>query len=263
MQNYIEDPILLDIKARQAAQAATFSDEGARTSSSAAREVLKDKNIKILNDISRAEAHREERTNLSSTPIGRQTSSSNTSPEGLGGAEEDSVNVGDATTSSRAYTGISVQHAKTLKGTKLYLTLQTEIEAQSGHWLAMTAELKHRKRFREIKEYEGDADYFKEFVKEAIDVFRTKTDEDWYIGRTHERKERSAWFENTMVIARMEFGRIVEVKVCMDDECYDIKMDQALSDSQEKIYHSSGLFGSLKKAKKAPSRHTAKRSVAQ
>jgi hypothetical protein len=263
MQNYIEDPILLEIRSKQAAPAATFSDEGARTSSSAAREVLKDKKIKRLNDISRAEAHREERTNLSSTPIGRQTSSSNTSPEGLVGAEEDCRNIGPATTSSRAYTGISVQHAKTAKGTKLYITVQTAERAEAGQWLTMTAELKHRKRFREIKDYEGDSPAFKEFVREAIDFFRTKTDEDWYVGRAHERKQRSAWFEDTLIIARMEFGRIVEVKVCMDDECYDITLDLELSASQIAIFHSSGLYGNLKKAKQAPSRHTAKWSTAQ
>lgn len=188
--------------------------------------------------------------------------SSRESPEGLEGQlsqrEEVSI-IPPARTTSRAYSGIEAFHCQTSKGIKLNLTLQSPEHAKLGGFVKLTAELKRQSRFREIKEYDGDDDYFREFVKEAIETLREDTIE-WCIGRAHARGKRSEWFANILVIGRIEHNVIQQVKVCLDDEFYEIDLDLELNDNQRQYFHSGGRYGSIQTRKKVPRLSTAELS---
>jgi len=228
-----------------------------------AREVYKDKKIKRYKDISRSAS--EERENLPSAPIGEKTSSSNTSPVGLEEkvvGQEEKVNITPEreNLTTRAYTGISAYHVKTDKGTKVNLTIQSAEDAEFGAVVELTAELKHKKRFREIKEYEADAKYFKDSVTAAIEHYR-KAPGEHYIGRVHARGRRSDWFADMLVIARMGTNNLEWAQVWLGDDFYDITLDMELNPTQAKYFNSGGLHGNLKSKKKVPTIHTAERKA--
>jgi hypothetical protein len=223
-----------------------------------AREVYKNKNTKQCFSQSCEESER----TCPSDSIG--PSFQEVRPEGVAGVlpqgEEVSVIPGRENVTSRVYSGIEAYHCQTVKGTKLNLTLQTPHDAQLGVCVLLTAELKRQSRFREIKEYHGDDDYFKEFVKEAIDTLKDNPQE-WCIGRAHARGKRSEWFANLLVIACLQHNVITQVKVCLDDEVYDIDLDLELNDNQQKYFHSGGRYGSITSQRKVPRLSTAERTL--
>lgn len=226
-----------------------------------AREVYKDKNIKINKDISRAE-HLSEETEriLPSAPIG-QTSSETASPEGLGESHKaQGLVVDPAQTSSRAYTGIAAYHVKTARGVKIKLTVQTAQDSHMGAVVELTAELKHRKRFREIKSYEGDNPQFQQFVESAREHYRQESD-DYWMGRVHRSGTRSAWFADVLVIAYGTQKHIDWLQIWFDEDNYTVIMNHELSANQAQWYHTGGRHGNLVRRRQVPSMATAERTL--
>ena len=102
--------------------------------------------------------------------------------------EEEYVSAAARTITPRIFSGISAHHSKTPKGVKLHMTFQDEADASNGVGVNLTAELKRKDRFREIKEYSEYEPYFKEFVTHAIKEYGSMK-ANYAIGRVHERKE--------------------------------------------------------------------------
>jgi hypothetical protein len=168
-----------------------------------------------------------------------------------------------ATTSSRVFSGISAQHNITVRGIKVSITLQKADEADDCAYLELTAELKRSDRIRELKPYAHDNDDFAEFyqgIKQHI-KHNMNTDERRQIclGRLHARGSRAEWVADMMVIGQLNSNNILEtVKFYYDDE-YVIDMNQTLTRRQTDIYHSSGLYGTIKRQRTAPTLDTLKR----
>lgn len=265
-----KDPVFLDIINRQSAITNTRDQaDNSRevyNNNSQPREVYKDKNIKRYKDNSR-NCEEVDRT-CPSDPTGRETSFPNTRPEVLPDPKGVSVQPAAATT-SRVYSGISVQHAKTDRGTKLFITLQTPEDAADGVWLELTAELKHKTRLREVKRIEYDSDWFDDVIQTAKQYCQDQTS-DWYLGRIHNRSKRSAWFQNTLVMAHKQANaaawkdNVVDtVILILGDERYDIAMTQPLNANQQQYYNSSGYWGKLEKRNAIPTLATAQRTKAK
>lgn len=235
---------------------ALIASRSRELSSHRPREVYKDKNIKILNDISRA---CEESDLIAASPsLGEDRS-----PEGFEVKEEGVLSSPPVSTSSRVFSGISAQHHKTNRGIKVSITLQKADEADCYAYIELTAELKRHDRIRELKPYSFDSDDFAEFYAGAKNYIRQDLLPEqrvhMCIGRLHERGSRSAWIADMIVIGELDDQNILKtVKFYHDDE-YTIAMDQALTRRQVEIYHSSGLYGELKKRNAGPTLANLKR----
>jgi hypothetical protein len=170
----------------------------------------------------------------------------------------------DATTCSRTYTGISIQHNKTKKGIKLSINLQTADDAYNNTIVSITAELKRSDRLREIKEYQFDSDSFKAFVKTTLDdIMGIPRELRQHIaaGRAHERGQRSGWYQDVFVTTELDANNVVKtVYLNLNGEEYQIEMDKELSTSQATMYHSSGIYGELKLVQMAPTLAGARRT---
>jgi hypothetical protein len=224
------------------------------------REECKNKKIKKEKHISR-DAHEESHVIRPSDPI--ESASLEVSPEGLEGQlsqEEEVLEITEGENyTSRSYTGIEAFHNKTPKGIKLNLAFQTAEDADLGACVKLKGELKRQDRFRELGEYEGDEEYFKEFVKEAKKIYQKDKTNDWCMGRVHARGKRDAWFSNIIVVGKLIDDKITEVTVWIETEKYEFNLDLDLNDNQQEYYHSGGRFGSIKSVKKVPSLRTAER----
>lgn len=169
-----------------------------------------------------------------------------------------------ATTCSRTYTGISIQHNKTKKGIKLSINLQTSDDAYNNNILSITAELKRSDRLREIKEYQYDSEAFKAFVKNTIDEIMSVPKglrQHIAAGRAHERGQRSGWYQDVFITAEMDEGNIVRlVYLNLNGEEYTVDMNKELSTSQSSMYHSTGIYGELKLVQMAPTLIGARRT---
>ena len=203
----------------------------------------------------------ENQIGLPSAPVGGETAGSGVSPEGKREGQEAERGI-DTTAreniTSRAFTGLSAYHCKTRTGVKININLQNREDAAQGIFLEVTAELKRRDRFRELREYEGDNDTFKIFARQCVDHYRSLPG-DWCIGRAHQRGQRDMWYTDFLVIGRMEQDIVTQVQIWIDDDCYDIPLDITLNANQIRYYHTGGILGSLRSSKTAPSIHTAKR----
>ena len=203
----------------------------------------------------------EKEIGLPSAPVGGETAGSGVSPEGKMASQEAERGV-DTTAreniTSRAFPGISAYHCKTATGVKINISLQSQLAAREGTLLEITAELKRKSRFRELKDYAADADTFRRFARECVDHYKSLPG-DWCVGRAHERGKRGLWYKDFLVIGQMENDRIVQVQIWIDDDYYDIPLDMPLNANQSRYYHTGGLLGSLRSGKTAPSIHTAKR----
>ena len=203
----------------------------------------------------------ENQIGLPSAPVGGETAGSGVSPEGKREGQEAERGI-DTTTreniTSRAFTGLSAYHCKTKTGVKINISLQSQLAAREGTLLEVTAELKRKSRFRELKDYAADTDTFKRFARQCVDHYRSLPG-DWCVGRAHERGKRGLWFTDFLVIGLMENDEISSVQIWIDDDCYDIPMTLDLNSNQTPFYHTGGILGSLRSGKTAPSIHTAKR----
>lgn len=225
------------------------------------REVYKEKKIKRVKDISRNPCEEKVEGEKPSASVGGQTAGSGVSPEGKIESQQAERGVDTAArenTTSRAFPGISAYHCKTRTGVKININLQNREDAAQGIFLEVTAELKRRDRFRELREYEGDNDTFKIFARQCVDHYRSLPG-DWCIGRAHQRGQRDMWYTDFLVIGRMEQDIVTQVQIWIDDDCYDIPLDITLNANQIRYYHTGGILGSLRSSKTAPSIHTAKR----
>ena len=221
-----------------------------------AREVYKDKKIKRNNDISR-DCIDEEIDGLTSSPLGEET---------VEESQEEGVSViaPARSNSTRAFTGITVQHCQTDDGVKLTVNIQTQEWADSGQYLKLTAELKRWNRLRELRAYGNDSAEFADLYSETrrhLKEMPANERKSFCMGRLHERGKRAAWVENAMVVAQIEKNKITRVIVNIEGQEYDIAMDQVLSATQEKMYHSSGVYGELKTSARAPSIWNMKRTA--
>ena len=216
------------------------------------REECKHKKIEEQNNISRSSEESHE-TCLSDAFDPK----SEVSPEGMESQERGVVLSAREMLTSRTYTGIEAFHNKTPRGIKINLAFQTADQALVGGVVKVTGELKRQERFRELKDYAGDADYFKEFVREARQHFQSDKTTEWCMGRVHARGKRSEWFENVLVLGTITNKVVTHVRIWFEDEDYEFDLDLALNDNQQQYYHSGGRYGEIRSIRRVPSLRTA------
>jgi hypothetical protein len=253
-----------------AAAAVYFSDTDAGTSNRdqglnlhRPRERYKEKKRERDKDISRQVPDEKGRANLLSASDGKETSSP--SPEGVeaqwsehGDQVAEQLRAGEgqlglgrtmaAETSSRVYSGISVQQDRNDGRVKLYITLQRPADRVLGSGLKITGELKKRDRWREIQTYTHDEVYFQEFVREAKQAFRQREGQ-WVMGRCHARGRRDSWIPNCLVVGRLEGPVVQDVRIWIRDEVYEFALDGAMSPSQQASYYCMGIWGELARSR--------------
>jgi hypothetical protein len=252
--NYSTDEIISMVT--HARQQQSFDLEAREVIDLARRE--KHVNIKTYKHISREEDREESDRSSPSDPIG--PASQEVSPEGLRGLQESVITPCD-NVSSRAYSGIEAYHVKTDRGIKLNLTLQTPADAELGVAVKLTGELKRQKRWREIRPYAGDAEYFQSFVQEIKDQLQTERPDgyEWCLGRVHMRGKRNAWFANVVVLASIQHNKITQAKICIEDDIYELDLDLDLNENQMQYYSAGGRYGAIRSAKTVPTLATATR----
>lgn len=219
------------------------------------REECKHKNIETEKHISRSS----EESNQTCPSDAFDIASLEVSPEGLAVTGEGVVLSARENYTSRVYTGIETFHNRTAKGIKINLTLQSAVDAESGACIKLTGELKRQDRFREIADYAGDADYFKQFVVALKQAYQKDRQQQWCIGRVHARGRRSQWFANVIVLAQLVDNVVVDVRVWIEHEDYAFNLDLALNTNQQQYYHTGGRYGSIRSNPVVPTLHTAER----
>jgi hypothetical protein len=242
---------LLDNRTRE------LSSRGNDDFDSNPREVYKDLKIKRNKDVSRTSC---EETDSPCPPDAYRQAS----PKANVVAEDGGVNsITPAITSSRGFTGISVQHAKTKQGIKLFVTVQTPQDADNLTYLELTAELKRHNRLRELKRYDPDDYEFSELYVSTILELKELTPAQGKkvcMGRVHARGIRQEWVANMFIVGMLDDNEMVDnIIINYNGEEYNIKMDASMSPAQIKSYHSSGIYGELKKQRIAPRIETMKR----
>ena len=153
---------------------------------------------------------------------------------------------------SSRYSGISVQHVQTEKGVKVAVTLQQPEWTTAGICQLATAELKRYDRMREVKSRAEDSEHFAKYLESAKKDLQDAGNRSVCIGRLHQRSRRSAWLYDTLMIAFFEGKHMKQVMLYLEGEEYVIPMDQELSDTQQKFYHTQGRHGSIVSAKSVP-----------
>lgn len=202
----------------------------------------------------------------SSTPVGISTTPSasfadatsfdkESCSSSVGGSE----GVESARQPEKTFCGISAQHAITKSGIKLFLNMQTPGDVDNGSIISVTAELKQYSRLYEIKDYEFDTPEFTQLVNQLRENIRkTKpengvTKQQMCMGRIHERGKRKEWLANMIVVGVLNTdGVLLYAQFYYNHECYDINMDDALTDKQQSMFHSSGHIGNIAKRKRPP-----------
>jgi hypothetical protein len=221
--------------------------------SSDPREVYKDEKIEREKDISRD--IREENQTFASHPFGELLPLPQ--PQVVLGNES-----GPRELTTRGYTGISAQHAKTKTGVKVSITVQSEAKAQIGEVWELTAELKRHDRLRELKAYADDSYEFAQMYSETIRSLKELTPDQGRnicMGRVHDRGARAAWYADILVVGTLnDAGHLIKVLINLEGDEYEIDMDVELSPRQQELYHTGGLHGNLRRAKSAPRLATAK-----
>jgi len=164
-------------------------------------------------------------------------------------------NVIPARCSSRV-TGIVAQHARTARGVKVMLTIQTQAQASEGIVVPVTAELKRYDRLREIGSRDTDSDEFDSLLTQLLDNIYASGDRNYCVGRIHERGRRAAWIRDSVVIGMLNNEVITTLAVFVNGEQHEITMDQPLSERQQKHYHSQGRWGEIHSGETAPTLDT-------
>ena len=214
------------------------------------REVYKDVKIKRNKDTSRSSEDTEPATSSSLEANPQKAFDSNIAP---------------ARTSSRIH-GITVQHVQTKNGVKLNVAIQTVADAEDGLYVELTAELKRHTRLRELKRYPEDDAYFEEHYINTIEEIKSLKDNGRQLcmGRMHERGARGRWFANMFAVGKFSDTNLdvmSQVVIHIGQEEFEILLDGQMSPAQQTLYHSTGIWGSLKTSKPAPRLETAKRKV--
>ena len=149
------------------------------------------------------------------------------------------------------YTGITIQHARTRKGIKLFISLQTADSAELGQIQKATAELKRPDRLREVRATEHDSVSFCDYLEQVKQDIR-EDERTICLGRIHERNKRSHWFVDTVAVAVMEDQRVHTVILYIEGEYYTVTMDQQPTARQQELYHSVGQWGTIRTIRRAP-----------
>lgn len=234
------------------------------------REVYKEKKIKILNDSSREsdEDVDGEKVSGETCPLAQRQASapvafdfvfsplSETSSQGVRDnvSQEEGVsnNAPRVVSSRETFSGISVQHAKTTKGIKIFITLQTPDQASQGTHVLATAELKRYDRMREVKSRSDDSNEFNQYlenVKQQLTEEAKKNSEikkSVAIGRLHQRQKRSAWLYDTLAVAFFEGNKMIRVMLYLEGEEYEITLDKELSRNQIDKFLGLGYYGEIR-----------------
>jgi hypothetical protein len=154
-------------------------------------------------------------------------------------------------TSSRVITGITVQHNRPnkstkLKNNKLSISVQDNTMIPTAEYVQATAELKVYSRMHEVRALDYDSEAFALLLLAAKEELRNMPDrEQWFIGRLHERNKRSKWFPNCFAVGYKESGVFAKVMLYVDGQQFLITMDASLSHSQQAAYYSGGLYGTI------------------
>lgn len=238
----------------------TFSQDHSQNHTSP-REVSKEENIKRSKDISRDQCEDIAPVKVSARPAPcleanasqpvAVTTSQEPLEEGLLSQKAFGSDITPARTTTR-YTGISVQHARTSKGVKLSITLQTAEQAEFGGCYMVTAELKRYDRLREVRVRDLDSEHFAQYLEQAIDSIRYNQNKSACVGRLHERNKRTQWLQDAVAIGILSNDRIVQVLLYLEGEEYAVDLDQELSTRQARHYHTAGIVGSIRSAARAP-----------
>jgi hypothetical protein len=229
------------------------------------REVYKDKKIKRYKDISRDQCEDNDSLEVSTRPVPCQeavasepvtlglhpSSLEETSSQAIVSQKAFGNDITPARSTSR-YTGISVQHARTKKGIKLTITLQTQEEAEYGYCALVTAELKRYDRLREVRAREQDSTEFRTFLDTAKEQIRINGNQSVCLGRLHQRGKRSAWLYDTMAVGTLDGDIIRQVSIYIEGEIYQLELNQEISRLQQQHYYSVGILGSLISNQVAP-----------
>ena len=175
-----------------------------------------------------------------------------------------------ASTSSRPYSlaGVGIQHSRTNKGTKVFVSIQTPEDQVHAQVVSLTAELKHYSRVREVKNYQPDSDLFTTHIASNIGTIQqmeTELRNQMFFGRLHERGKRSKWFANMFLIAVKQDTAIIRCILAVEIngviEEYVIVCDKQMSSRQQQAYHSSGYWGEIvTQTQSAPTLQTAVRN---
>lgn len=232
------------------------------------REVLKDEKIKRYKDISRSKCEEtydykvsDETCPLASTsskPLGTEVPSKRdlASP-----TEEVSLLSRAANTSSRVFTGVSLQHSRTKKGVKVMVNLQTAEQARTGDITTLTAELKRWDRLRELKRNANDSEQFESMYLDTVETLKRMPPDQrrpYCMGRLHDRGSRSEWYPDIMMLGILDQDECLKyVLLNIEGEEYEVDMTGELSPRQKTAFHSTGLLGELKNNRPRPSLGTA------
>jgi hypothetical protein len=228
-----------------------------RELTSRSREVYKEEKIKIQNYASRVDRDDEDGEKVSARPASEQEAvASNSvavdfvfSPEEV--SDERGIVIAPRDVSSR-YSGISVQHAITPKGIKIFVTIQKPEWAQDGLVQMATAELKRYDRMREVNAREADSEQFAHYLDNVKIQLQSSHMKEIGIGRLHLRGKRSAWIYDSLIIAFFEHKHIARVMLYLEGEEHVIEMNLPMSESQQKFYSSQGRQGTIAKSQAVP-----------
>jgi hypothetical protein len=233
----------------------------ARTSDRS-REVYKYKNTKIGKYISRSRSEDNNGPQEATPPthwpdaIASDQCLPDVNLGGLRGSQESQIESGNviapATTSSREFSGITVQHAKTDKGIKLFVTTQRTNRDSDDDIQKYTAELKRYDRLREIKATADDSEEFELLLDSVKSTLHKEKKKQACVGRLHIRGQRSAWFSDALVTGILQDGKIVSVVLFIGNDSYDIDLTKELTPAQAQYYHNLGIYGHLTANKRAP-----------
>ena len=255
-----------------------FFASHARELTSRSREVYKDENTKIKNYTSRSDCEDVDVVKVSTRPaLVPEAVASN--PMAVAPHQEplDQVSASLEVTSqevnresgiviaardvSSRYSGISVQHVRTVKGVKLAVTLQRPDEAAAGDVLLLTAELKRYDRLREIRARpDDDSEAFAKYLSNVKTQLQECQNKNVAMGRLHQRGKRAAWFEDSLVVAFFDNTQVTRVMLYLATEEVVIELDQQLSENQQKYYWALGYQGVIKKGRAVPTFDSAPRT---
>ena len=203
------------------------------------REQLNNKTIKELNNSSR---HSDADDIGVQSPL-RETPKEAVSHQAFGSNDH------AARTNISRYTCVMVQHARTDKGVKLAITLQTaELKK-----LKVTAELKRYDRLREVKSRLEDTSVFNNYLEATKRAIYDLKDKKFCMGRLHRRGKRSQWYCDTLVVGVLtDQGIIDRVVININHEEYEVQLNGQLTDLQSRMYHATGQSGTFQSSQAAP-----------
>jgi len=210
-----------------------------RELSSRSREQLNNKTIKELNNSSR-------QGDVDDIDV---QSPLRQNPLGVFGQNVVGSSIGSARTNKSRYTCVMVQHARTVKGIKLAITLQTaELKK-----LKVTAELKRYDRLREVKSRLEDTSVFNNYLEDTKRAIYDLKDKKFCMGRLHQRGKRSQWYCDTLVVGVLtDQGIIDRVVININHEEYEVRLDGQLTDLQNRMYQATGQIGTFRSSQAAP-----------